>query len=77
VLFAPGTWIVQPEGVIPATIGIQSYSKPKLMMQYLTENGKYVVRSPMGEDITILDDQETTNEDIHTWRDNEIQKEEP
>jgi len=76
VLFAPGTWIVHSDGVIPAITDIHTYGIPQLIMQYITENGKYVVRNPMGEDITILDDQETTNEDIHTWRDNEIQKEE-
>jgi hypothetical protein len=76
-LFAPGTWVVHPDGVKPLIEGVVVYPKAQLMFQYLTENGKYVVRGNTGEEITILDDQETTNDEIHTWRDNEIQKEEP
>lgn len=71
---APGTWVVENDGVHAIT-DIKEEGE-FTYYQFLTENGCFVVRSAFNECITILDDQETTDEEIHTWRDKEIQKEE-
>jgi hypothetical protein len=69
---APGTWVLNESGVLPITDlhsdGTHEY------IQFITRQCHYAVASPMGE-FVILDDHEVPDEDIHTWRDNEIQKE--
>lgn len=72
---ALGTWVVKEDGVYAVLDGIQQTSNG-LFYQFLTENACFIAVSPFNEDVVILDDQETENEELHTWRDNEIQKEE-
>jgi hypothetical protein len=69
---APGSWILNEDGVIPVT-EIHS-TKTLEYIQFITRACHYAVASPTGE-FVILDDHEVSDEDIHTWRDNEIQKE--
>jgi hypothetical protein len=69
---APGSWILNEDGVIPIT-EIHS-TKTQDYIQFITRVCHYAVASPTGE-FVILDDHEVSDEDIHTWRDNEIQKE--
>jgi hypothetical protein len=70
---APGTWIVPQEGgVVPIT---EVHSEDThTYIQFLTDSCHYAVASPHGE-FVILDDHEVPDDGIHTWRDNEIQKE--
>jgi hypothetical protein len=72
-----GTWVLEPNNGLKAIISQEpeEYSTSFLFYQFLTEHGYFIVSSK-GKQICILDDQETTDEEIHTWRDNEIQKEE-
>lgn len=71
---APGTWIVEDDGVHAIT-DLKEQGE-FTFYQFLTENGCLVVCSAFNECVLLLDDQETTDEEIHSWRDNEIQKEE-
>jgi hypothetical protein len=75
---APGTWTLQDDGVhaVVGDGGDTGDGAEYMYYQFLTENGMFQAISAFHEVITILDDQETTDEDIHAWRDNEIQKEE-
>lgn len=72
VYMAPGTWVLNEGGVVPVT-DIQSGGTYEYI-QFITRQCHYAVASPTGE-FVILDDHEVPDEDIHTWRDNEIQKE--
>jgi hypothetical protein len=69
---APGTWVLNKDGVLPIT-DLQSGGTHEYI-QFITRRCQYAVASTVGEFI-ILDDHEVADEDIHTWRDNEIQKE--
>ena len=69
---APGSWILNENGVTPVT-DIHS-GKTHDYIQFITRACHYAVASPTGE-FVILDDHEVSDDDIHTWRDNEIQKE--
>lgn len=71
---APGTWVIEKDGVHAMTETLESGEFT--FYQFLTENGCFVVCSAFNDCVMILDDQETTDEEIHTWRDEEIQKEE-
>ena len=66
---APGTWVLdEEEGVVPA-LYIENYEKHDYV-QFITENCKYSLG-----DMVILDDHEVDDDEIHTWRDLEVQKE--
>jgi hypothetical protein len=66
---APGTWVLDEEdGIIPA-LYIENYEKHDYV-QFITENCKYSLG-----DMVILDDHEVDDDEIHTWRDLEVQKE--
>jgi hypothetical protein len=70
---APGTWIVPQEGGVVPITEIRS-DETHNYIQFLTDSCHYAVASPTGE-FVILDDHEVPDDRIHTWRDNEIQKE--
>lgn len=70
---APGTWIVPQEGGVVPITDLQSEDTHNYI-QFLTDSCHYAVASPTGE-FVILDDHEVPDDRIHTWRDNEIQKE--
>lgn len=73
----PGTLFLEADGVHMAKREEAIHQTGSfLFFQFLTEEGVFVVRNILGEEVTLLDDQETTSDEIHTWRDNEIQKEE-
>lgn len=65
---APGTWVLDNDGPVPALYiddhGAHDY------VQFITENCLYSLG-----DMVILDDHEVDDDDIHTWRDLEVQKE--
>uniref|UniRef100_A0A6C0KAD7 Hedgehog/Intein (Hint) domain-containing protein n=1 Tax=viral metagenome TaxID=1070528 RepID=A0A6C0KAD7_9ZZZZ len=65
---APGTWVLDDDGVVPA-LYIENYEKHDYV-QFVTENCRYSLG-----DMIILDDHEVDNDDIHNWRDLEVQKE--
>jgi hypothetical protein len=69
---APGSWILNENGVTAVT---DTYSdKTQDYIQFVTNACHYAVASSTGE-FVILDDHEVSDDKIHTWRDNEIQKE--
>jgi hypothetical protein len=65
---APGTWVLGEEGVVPSLY--QTDTLVHEYVQFITENCCYSLG-----DITILDDHEVDDDEIHTWRDSEVQKE--
>lgn len=73
VSFATGTWVRTQRGVEPLLQGTSSLSKTRCI-QFLTEKGCLGVYSDRGETM-ILDDHEVPSDEIHDWRDNEVQKE--
>jgi hypothetical protein len=72
VSISPGTWILNEHGVVPIT-EVKS-GETYDYIQFITRQCHYAVASPTGE-FVILDDHEVADDEIHTWRDNEIQKE--
>jgi hypothetical protein len=80
ILISKGTWIFDQDGMNLYTadaIGNKTFVDPGLnyqAMNLLTENG-YVTLSNGIEDCVILDDQETTEDWVHSWRDEMVQKE--
>jgi hypothetical protein len=71
---ATGTWVLKEDGVHAITEDVTMV--PYRFCQFLTENGCFVAIGNNNVEVTILDDQEVTDDSIHDWRDNEIQKEE-
>jgi hypothetical protein len=65
---APGTWVLEEDGLVPA-LYIDNYEKHDYI-QFITEHCKYSLG-----DMVILDDHEVDDDEIHTWRDLEVQKE--
>jgi hypothetical protein len=65
---APGTWVLEEDGLVPA-LYIENYEKHDYI-QFITEHCKYSLG-----DMVILDDHEVDDDEIHTWRDLEVQKE--
>jgi len=65
---APGTWVLEEDGLVPA-LYIDNYEKHDYV-QFITEHCKYSLG-----DMVILDDHEVDDDEIHTWRDLEVQKE--
>ena len=66
---APGTWVLDEEGGVVPALYIENYEKHDYV-QFITENCKYSLG-----DMVILDDHEVDDDEIHTWRDLEVQKE--
>jgi hypothetical protein len=73
VTFATGTWVRTQRGVEPLLKGTSTDNKTRCI-QFLTEKGCLGVYSDRGETL-ILDDHEVPSDEIHDWRDNEVQKE--
>lgn len=72
VSLAPGTWILNDTGVVAITDVQPGHERDYI--QFITRMCHYAVASPTGE-FVILDDHEVPDDEIHTWRDLEIQKE--
>lgn len=81
-LLSKGTWVVdsRANNVLTADAAYErAFVDPSTKLfcvNLLTENG-YVTLSDGKHDCVILDDQETTDEWVHAWRDTAIQKETP
>jgi hypothetical protein len=72
--FALGTWIKRDSrGITPL---IDDYTDDREdVIQFIVEGSQYNVLTPCGGRFTVLDDHEVPDEDIHDWRDEQIQKE--
>jgi hypothetical protein len=66
---APGTWVLNDDDVLVPALYIENYDKHDYV-QFVTENCKYSLG-----DMVVLDDHEVDNDEIHNWRDLEVQKE--
>lgn len=73
IVFSAGTWIRTDYGVEPI-LGLEKV-EDIACIQFLTHDGYYAVLDRYAREVMVLDDQEVTDESIHTWRDNEVQKE--
>lgn len=71
---APGTWMLDEDGVTPAMNCTDTNTEFEYI-QFVTEHCHYAVNPSGSGEFVILDDHEVPDDDIHTWRDNEIQKE--
>jgi hypothetical protein len=74
--FALGTWIKHSSrGVTPVLE--QEYDDDDYadVLQFIVEGSQYEVLTPYGGRFTVLDDHEVSDDDIHDWRDEQIQKE--
>ena len=73
--FAIGTWVQwNSRGVTPVLE--DDYEDDYAdVVQFIVEGSQYEVLTPYGGRFTVLDDHEVSNEDIHDWRDEQIQKE--
>jgi len=74
--FALGTWIKHSSrGVTPVLE--QEYPDDDYadVLQFIVEGSQYEVLTPYGGRFTVLDDHEVPDDDIHDWRDEQIQKE--
>ena len=80
-LVSKGTWILdaKTDSIYTAdSIGERTFVDPGLhlpCMNLLTENGYVPLATGTGLDTIILDDQETTEDWVHSWRDIAVQKE--
>jgi len=72
----PGTWLFKNNKILTAEcVGERFYALPddsKSCYNLLTEQG-YVTLVSGSRFQTILDDQETVEDWIHTWRDTQVQ----
>lgn len=81
ILISKGTWVFDQEGVTLYTadaLGDKTFMDPDVdyrAMNLLTENGYVTLSGGTRGDCVILDDQETTEEWVHSWRDGRVQKE--
>uniref|UniRef100_A0A6C0CJH6 Hedgehog/Intein (Hint) domain-containing protein n=1 Tax=viral metagenome TaxID=1070528 RepID=A0A6C0CJH6_9ZZZZ len=68
---APGTWVLDEdgEGVFPSLV-VSDNNELHDYVQFVTEKCRYSLG-----DMVILDDHEVDDDEIHTWRDSEVQKE--
>jgi len=75
--FALGTWIEHcSRGVTPVLEEeCGSEDEHADVVQFIVEGSKYEVLTPYGGWFTVLDDHEVPDDDIHDWRDEQIQKE--
>ena len=72
--FALGTWIKHcSRGVTPVLE--EDHDEYADVVQFIVEGSQYEVLTPYGGRFTVLDDHEVSDEDIHEWRDEQIQKE--
>lgn len=69
---APGTWVYSKHGVVPITE--KKTEEPQEYVQFITELCQYAVVGSDAAEFIVLDDHEVPDDEIHTWRDNEIQK---
>jgi hypothetical protein len=69
---APGTWVFCEHGVVPITE--KKTEEPQEYVQFITELCQYAVVGIDDAEFIVLDDHEVPDDEIHTWRDNEIQK---
>jgi len=74
--FALGTWIKYcSRGVTPVLEEEEDEDEYAEVVQFIVEGSQYEVLTPYGGRFTVLDDHEVSDEDIHDWRDEQIQKE--
>jgi hypothetical protein len=74
--FALGTWIKNSSrGVTPVLEEEYDNDDYADVVQFIVEGSQYEVLTPYGGRFTVLDDHEVPDEDIHDWRDEQIQKE--
>lgn len=75
--FALGTWIKHSSRGVTPVLEEDCGSEDDCadVLQFIVEGSQYEVLTPYGGRFTVLDDHEVPNEDIHDWRDEQIQKE--
>ena len=73
--FAIGTWIRYSWSGITPVIEEGYDDDYADVLQFIVEGSQYEVLTPYGGRFTVLDDHEVPDEDIHDWRDEQIQKE--
>lgn len=74
--FALGTWIKRDSRGITPVLEEESGSENTAdVIQFIVEGSQYNVLTAYGGRFTVLDDHEVPDEDIHDWRDEQIQKE--
>ena len=74
--FALGTWIKHSSrGVTPVLEEEGEDEYADVVIQFIVEGSQYEVLTHYGGRFTVLDDHEVPDDDIHDWRDEQIQKE--
>jgi hypothetical protein len=74
--FVLGTWIKRSSrGVTPVLEEEYDVDDYADVFQFIVEGSQYEVLTHCGGRFTVLDDHEVPDEDIHDWRDEQIQKE--
>lgn len=75
--FALGTWIKHSSRGVTPVLEEDCGSEDDYadVVQFIVEGSQYEVLTPYGGRFTVLDDHEVSDEDIHDWRDEQIQKE--
>jgi len=74
--FALGTWVIwNSRGVTPILEVENNDDDYSDVLQFIVEGSQYEVLTPYGGRFIVLDDHEVPNDDIHDWRDEQIQKE--
>jgi len=73
--FALGTWIKHCSRGVTPVVEEEHEDEYADVVQFIVEGSEYEVLTPYGGRFTVLDDHEVSDEDIHEWRDEQIQKE--
>lgn len=75
--FALGTWVKRDSRGITPVLEEESGSEDDYanVVQFIVEGSQYDILTTCGGRFTVLDDHEVPDEDIHDWRDEQIQKE--
>jgi len=73
--FALGTWIKHCSRGVTPVLEQEDEDEYADVIQFIVEGSQYEVLTPYGGRFTVLDDHEVSDEDIHDWRDEQIQKE--
>ena len=75
--FALGTWIQHSSRGVTPVLEEECGTEDDYadVIQFIVEGSQYEVLTPYGGRFTVLDDHEVPDEDIHDWRDEQIQKE--
>ena len=73
--FALGTWIKHSSRGVTPVLEEEYGTEDGDVVQFIVEGSQYEVLTPYGGRFTVLDDHEVPDEDIHDWRDEQIQKE--